>query len=50
LANPKPEFKNDAELRLADIHYANNDLNEAIAIYDKNADATDYTLYKKQWL
>ncbi len=47
LANPKPEFKNDAELRLADIHYANNDLNEAIAIYDKNADATDYTLYQK---
>jgi TolA-binding protein len=32
---------------LADIHYANNDLNEAIAIYDKNADATDYTLYQK---
>jgi hypothetical protein len=47
LANPKPEFKNDAELRLADIHYANNDLNEAIAIYDKNEDATDYTLYQK---
>lgn len=47
LANPNPEFKNDAELRLADIHYANNDLNEAIAIYDKNEDATDYTLYQK---
>lgn len=47
LANPKPEFKNDAELRLADIHYANNNLNEAIAIYDKNEDATDYTLYQK---
>lgn len=47
LTNPKPEFKNDAELRLADIHYANNDLNEAIAIYDKNADATDYTVYQK---
>lgn len=47
LANPKPEFKNDAELRLADIHYANNDLNEAIAIYDKNEDSTDYTLYQK---
>ena len=47
LTNPKPEFKNDAELRLADIHYANNDLNEAIAIYDKNEDATDYTVYQK---
>ncbi|AZA84173.1 hypothetical protein C1637_16950 [Chryseobacterium lactis] len=47
LTNPKPEFKNDAELRLADIHYANNDLNEAIAIYDKNQDATDYTVYQK---
>nr|WP_315033030.1 tetratricopeptide repeat protein [uncultured Chryseobacterium sp.] len=47
LKDPKPEFKNDAELRLADIHYANNDLNEAIAIYDKNQDATDYTLYQK---
>ncbi|WP_419870583.1 tetratricopeptide repeat protein [Chryseobacterium sp. CT-SW4] len=47
LTNPKPEFKNDAELRLADIYYANNQLNEAIAIYDKNDDATDYTLYQK---
>lgn len=47
LANPKPEFKNDAELRLADINYANNNLNEAIAIYDRNEDATDYTLYQK---
>ncbi|MBQ0151858.1 MAG: tetratricopeptide repeat protein [Chryseobacterium sp.] len=47
LANPKTEFKNDAELRLADIYYANNDLNEAIAIYDKNEESTDYTLYQK---
>lgn len=47
LTNPKPEFKNDAELRLADIHYANNELNDAIAIYDKNEDSTDYTLYQK---
>ncbi|WP_394674147.1 tetratricopeptide repeat protein [uncultured Chryseobacterium sp.] len=47
LNNPKPEFKNDAELRLADIYYANNDLNDAIAIYDKTEDATDYTLFQK---
>ncbi|MBW7674790.1 tetratricopeptide repeat protein [Chryseobacterium chendengshani] len=47
LTNPKTEFKNDAELRLADIYYANNNLNEAIAIYDKNEDSTDYTLYQK---
>ena len=30
---PKPEFKSDAELRLADTYYAGNELNEAIAIY-----------------
>lgn len=47
LTNPKTEFKNDAELRLADIYYANNELNEAIEIYDKNEEATDYTLYQK---
>jgi len=47
LTNPKTEFKNDAELRLADIHYANNELNEAIEIYDKNEESTDYTLYQK---
>lgn len=47
LANPKTEFKNDAELRLADIYYANNELNEAIEIYDKNEESTDYTLYQK---
>ncbi|MCU7613939.1 tetratricopeptide repeat protein [Chryseobacterium sp. GMJ5] len=47
LTNPKTEFKNDAELRLADIYYANNELNEAIEIYDKNEESTDYTLYQK---
>jgi TolA-binding protein len=47
LKNPKSEFKNDAELRLADINYANNDLDKAIAIYDQTTDATDYTLYQK---
>ncbi|MDE5450085.1 tetratricopeptide repeat protein [Elizabethkingia meningoseptica] len=47
LQNPKAEFKNDAELRLADTHYANNELNDAIAIYDKNTDATDYTQFQK---
>jgi len=47
LENPQPEFKNDAELRLADTYYANNDLNEAIAIYDKTGNADDYTLFQK---
>ncbi len=47
LKNPKPEFKNDAELRLADTYYANNNLNEAIAIYDKTENADDYTLFQK---
>ena len=47
LENPKEEFRNDAELRLADTHYANNNLNEAIAIYDKAENADDYTLYQK---
>lgn len=47
LKNPKPEFKNDAELRLADNYYANNQLNEAVAIYDKADNANDYTLYQK---
>src|SRR5690606_20547085 len=41
LKNPKPEFKNDAELRLADTFYANNNLNEAIAIYEKAENADD---------
>ncbi|WOC51152.1 hypothetical protein BPO_0505 [Bergeyella porcorum] len=47
LKNPKTEFKADAELRLADTYYANNQLNEAVAIYDKTEEATDYTLYQK---
>lgn len=47
LENPQPEFKTDAELRLADTYYANNELNEAIAIYDKTDSADDYTLFQK---
>lgn len=47
LKNPNPEFKTDAELRLADTHYADNELNEAIAIYDKTDTAQDYTLFQK---
>ncbi len=47
LKDPKPEFKNDAELRLADTYYANNELNEAIAIYDKAESADDYTMFQK---
>lgn len=47
LKNPKPEFKNDAELRLADTYYANNQLNDAIVIYDKSENADDYTLFQK---
>ncbi len=47
LKNPKPEFKGDAELRLADTFYADNQLNEAIAIYDKAENADDYTLFQK---
>jgi tetratricopeptide (TPR) repeat protein len=47
LKDPKSEFKNDAELRLADTFYANNELNEAIAIYDKAENADDYTLFQK---
>lgn len=47
LKNPKPEFKNDAELRLADTYYADNQLNEAISIYDKAENANDYTLFQK---
>ena len=47
LENPKTEFKNDAELRLADTYYANNELNEAIAIYDKTENADAYTLFQK---
>ncbi len=47
LKNPNPEFSNDAELRLADTYYANNELNEAIAIYDKAENADDYTKFQK---
>lgn len=47
LKNPKEEYKNDAELRLADTYYADNQLNEAIAIYDKADNADDYTLYQR---
>ena len=47
LKNPKAEFKNDAELRLADTYYADNQLNEAIAIYEKTENADDYTLFQK---
>lgn len=47
LENPKQEFKTDAELRLADTYYANNDLNEAIAIYDKTDASDDYTIFQK---
>lgn len=47
LKNPKAEFKNDAELRLADTYYADNQLNEAIAIYDGVENADDYTMFQK---
>lgn len=47
LNNPKIEFKNDAELRLADTFYANNQLDEAIAMYDKAENTNDYTLFQK---
>ena len=47
LKNPKEEFKNDAELRLADTYYAGNQLNDAIAIYEKSENADDYTLFQK---
>ncbi|WP_285268934.1 tetratricopeptide repeat protein [Kaistella rhinocerotis] len=47
LKNPKADFKNDAELRLADTYYADNQLNEAISIYEKTENADDYTLFQK---
>ena len=47
LNNPKSEFRKDAELRLADTHYANNELSEAIAIYDQTDSADDYTVFQK---
>ncbi|MGS0747668.1 tetratricopeptide repeat protein [Halpernia sp. GG3] len=47
LKNPKPEFKNDAKLRLGDCYYANNQLNEAISVYDDSAGGSDYTSFQK---
>lgn len=47
LKNPKSEFKSDAELRLADTYYADNQLNEAIAIYENADNADDYTQFQK---
>lgn len=47
LKNPKTEFKNDAQLRLGDTYYANNQLNEAIATYDKSEGGNDYTIFQK---
>lgn len=47
LESPDPNFKEDAQLRLADTYYADNNLNEAIAIYDQVPSASDYTLYQK---
>lgn len=47
LKNPKSEFKNDAELRLADSYYALNNLDEAIAIYNKVENLDDYSQYQK---
>lgn len=46
LKNPKPEFKNDAQLRLGDCYYANNQLNEAIAVYN-DSEGNDYTSFQK---
>lgn len=47
LKNPKTEFKNDAELRLADTYYAENNLNEAISIYENSENVSDYTVFQK---
>ncbi len=47
LVNPKPEFRNDANLRLADTYYAANQLSEAIAIYDQSENVNDYTIFQK---
>lgn len=47
LTNPKEEFKTDAELRLADTYYSDNQLDEAINIYNKVENTDDYTLYQK---
>ncbi|MBS1571941.1 MAG: tetratricopeptide repeat protein [Bacteroidetes bacterium] len=47
LKAPKTDYKNDAELRLADSYYALNQLDDAINIYDKAENLDDYTLYQK---
>lgn len=47
LKNPKPEFLNDAKLRLGDTYYANNQLNEAIAVYDETEGGSDYSSFQK---
>lgn len=47
LKNPNSDYKADAELRLADTYYAENDLDKAIAIYDEAQSTEDYTLFQK---
>lgn len=51
LKNPKPEFKSDAELRLADSMLGNNKLDQAVTYYDKvsqeNAEEGEYSQYQK---
>jgi TolA-binding protein len=47
LKSPKNDFKSDAELRLADSYYALNQLDDAIAIYNKAENLDDYSLYQK---
>ena len=47
LKNPKEEYKTDAQLRLADTYYANNQLDEAVDIYNKMDSVSDYTLFQK---
>jgi len=47
LQNPNDEFKSDAELRLADTYYADNQLDKAIAIYDQNVGVADHIQYQK---
>ena len=47
LKNPKEEYKTDAQLRLADTYYANNQLDEAVDIYNKLDSVSDYTLFQK---
>ena len=47
LKNPKEEYKTDAQLRLADTYYANNQLDEAVDIYNQLDSVSDYTLFQK---